>query len=500
MTTGRHSSGMAGYTRERVVWRPQRQQAVFQSRPEYEVLYGGAAGGGKSDALLAEALRQAHIKHYRGLILRKTYKQLNELEDRSYELYRAAYPRARYNKNERCWRFPSGAKVYFGGMQHTSDRHNYQGKRYDFIGFDELTHFTWEEYSYLMSRNRPGGPGTRVYMRATTNPGGVGHGWVRNRFIDVAPPLTTVTELTQVVTPEGQVLELPRTRTFVPATVFDNPALLNNDPNYLANLALLPEAEQQALLYGSWDSFTGQVFREWRNDPAHYDDGRWTHVINPIPIPANWIIVRGFDMGYATPFSVGWHAFDTEGRCYRIAEFYGCGKSPNTGISMHPGRIAEEIKRVEREDPNLRNRDILGIADPSIFASDYGEDVASIMASYGVYWQRGDNERIAGKMQFHYRLAFDSQGLPMFQVFNTCRNFIRTFPALVYSETHPEDVDTTQEDHIYDECRYVMMTRQIAPRENVLQTPPAEDPLRLWADRKKLENLRGDPYVFYRTT
>lgn len=124
----------------RVVWRPQARQAQFMARPEYEVLYGGAAGGGKSDALLCEGLRQVHLPNYRGIIFRKTYPQLSELIDRSRALYGAAYPRARYISNEHVWRFPSGAMIYFGNMTTTADRINYQGKRYDYIAFDELTH------------------------------------------------------------------------------------------------------------------------------------------------------------------------------------------------------------------------------------------------------------------------------------------------------------------------------------------------------------------------
>ena len=126
----------------RVIWRPQPKQRAFMERPEYEALYGGAAGGGKSDALLCEALRQVHIAHYRGLILRKTYPELSELVDRSRELYAAAFPEAKYVGTEHVWLFPSGAKIYFGSMQYESDRTKYQGKRYDFIAFDELTHFT----------------------------------------------------------------------------------------------------------------------------------------------------------------------------------------------------------------------------------------------------------------------------------------------------------------------------------------------------------------------
>ena len=172
------------------VWTPQKKQLEFLSRPEYECLYGGAAGGGKSDALLAEAVRQVHIPHYCAILFRKTVPQLSELIDRSRRLYSAAFPGAVYRASEHYWQFPSGAKIYFGSMQYAKDRINYQGRRYDFIAFDELTHFTWEEYSYMFSRNRPSGPGTRVYIRAATNPGGIGHCWVKERFFTAAQPMT----------------------------------------------------------------------------------------------------------------------------------------------------------------------------------------------------------------------------------------------------------------------------------------------------------------------
>ena len=207
-------------------------------------LCGGAAGGGKSDALVIEALRQVHIPHYRALILRKTYPQLSDLVDKSQRYYLRAFPEAQYNATSHVWIFPSGAKIYFGSMQHTKDRTNYQGKAFDFIGFDELTHFEWEEYSYMMSRNRPTGPGTRVYLRATTNPGGVGHGWVKARFITPAPPGTPIEEECTVQMPDGTEKMLRRARVFIPSSVFDNPALLKNDPGYLASLAAMPEAEQ----------------------------------------------------------------------------------------------------------------------------------------------------------------------------------------------------------------------------------------------------------------
>ncbi len=479
----------------KIIWTPQPKQLMFQQRPEYEALYGGAAGGGKSDALLTEALRQVHIPHYRGIILRKTYPQLSELIDRSRDIYKAAFPKARYYATEHFWQFPSGAKIYFGSMQHTKDRVNYQGKRYDFVAFDELTHFTWEEYSYMFSRNRPSGAGTRVYIRATTNPGGVGHGWVKDRFITAAPPMTPITETVSVIDPNGNTIKMERKRIFVPSTVFDNSELIKNNPDYLANLAMLPEAERNALLYGSWDSFDGQVFREWRNDPEHYDDQRWTHVINPFKVPKEWKIYRGFDFGYAKPFSVGWYAVDYDGRVFRIKEFYGCTGTPNEGVKMNPSEIAAGIKCIENEDENLKGRNIIGIADPSIFDESRGESVAIMMERPPnfVCWTAGDNTRIAGKMQYHYRLSFDEDGIPMFYVFKTCKHFIRTIPSLVYDQKNVEDIDTSQEDHAYDECRYVLMENPISPRKHTIATNLQNDPLNLFADKTK-----PDKYTFYR--
>ncbi len=450
------------------VWTPQKKQLDFLSRPEYECLYGGAAGGGKSDALLAEALRQVDIPHYTALILRKTVPQLAELIDRSRAIYGAAFPTAQYNASEHFWKFPSGAKIYFGSMQHAKDRINYQGKRYDFIAFDELTHFTWQEYSYMFSRNRPSGKGTRVYIRATTNPGGIGHNWVKERFVTAAPPLTPIVDTYSVANPKGQLITLNRSRIFVPSTVFDNEILLKNNPDYLANLAMLPEAEKNALLYGSWESFDGQVFTEWRNDPKNYLDMRFTHVVEPFKIPVDWQIYRGFDFGYTKPFSVGWYAADKDGRLYRIREYYGCDGQPNNGLRLEPARIAEKIREIESNDPNLKNRGIIGIADPSIFDGSRGRSVAEIMEKRGVYWRPGDNSRISGKMQFHYRFAFDDEGLPMLYIFKTCRHFIRTVPALIYDTSNVEDIDTTGEDHIYDECRYVLMHIPIKARGNTL--------------------------------
>lgn len=230
--------------------------------------------------------------------------QLEALMARSEELYPQVDKKVKFNENKKVWKFSSGAKIFFGYMQRDKDRFNYQGKPYDFIGVDELTHFSKVQYDYMKSRNRPSGPGTRVYIRATANPDGKGMGWVKARFVTPAPPMTKMIENVKVKTPEGNWIELKRDRIFVPSTVFDNKILLENDPDYLATLASLPEAERNALLYGSWDSFQGQVFTEWRNDPDHYQDRKWTHVVEPFDIPSSWKVIRGYDFGFAKPASV----------------------------------------------------------------------------------------------------------------------------------------------------------------------------------------------------
>ncbi len=475
--------------KRKISWIPQTKQIIMMNRGEDEGLYGGAAGGGKSDFLLVEALRQIQIPHYRGIIFRKTFPQLTELIDRSHELYKNC-PGARYNGTMHCWSFKSGAKIYFGNMQHVSDRTNYQGKHYDFIGFDELTHFTWDEYSYMLSRNRPSGPGTRIYMRATANPGGIGHGWVKDYFVTAGKPYETVVFKQKVRFPDGKQKIFYRTKVFVPSTVFDNKILLENDPGYLARLATLPEQERKALLYGDWNVFAGQVFREFRDNPDGYKSQIMTHVIEPFKIPHDWLIYRGFDFGYAKPFSVGWHAVDHDGCIYRIREFYGCTGTPNEGVKMEPTEIARRIKEIENTDPLLKRKKIIGIADPAIYDESRGESVAAMMERQGVYFSPADHTRLAGKMQFHYRLAFGENGRPMLYVFNTCKDFIRTIPALVYDEKKVEDIDTDCEDHIYDECRYVLMEHPISPRKNEEWVVPEEDPLDLYKDRRNTRFYR----------
>lgn len=191
-----------------------------------------------------------------------------------------------------------------------------------------------------------------------------------------------------------------RKRIFVPATVFDNKKLLENDPGYIATLGMMPESEKRALLYGDWDSFTGQVFTEFKNDPNHYADRLWTHVIEPFEIPKEWTIYRSFDWGYTKPFSCGWYAVDKARRIYRIRELYGCTGEPDTGVKWEVNEVADYIREIEDTDILLKGKRITGIADPAIWQRDgkaKGKSIADIFAEHRIWFDKADHTKDTGK-------------------------------------------------------------------------------------------------------
>ena len=256
-------------------------------------------------------------------------------------------------------------------------------------------------------------------------------------------------------------------RLFIPSFVQDNKFLMKSDGAYIRRLEQLPENERRALLYGEWEIFDGQVFNEWRNDPKGYRTRRFSHVIEPFEIPKEWRRFRAFDFGYSKPFAVSWYAVDNDGRAYNYRELYGCSGKPDTGVKWTAQKIADKIYELEREEREAEIK-ITGVADPAIWNATGGSEgsIAEMMERRGVYFEKGNNNRLAGKMQVHYRLAFDGEGLPMIYFFkDRCPVMIRTLPKLKYDEISPEDVDTRQEDHLYDELKYFLMLDPIGPRE-----------------------------------
>ena len=428
--------------------------------------YGGSRGGGKSWAARSKAVLLA--LNYEGiqiLLLRRTLQELRE--NHVLPLLIQLKNIAKYNAEAKEFIFPNGSRIKLGYCAAESDVLQFQGQAYDVIFIEEATQFTEFQRDALIEINRSSGMmkvkfTPRIYY--TANPGGVGHAWFKRLFI----------------TRNYKNKEKSEHYTFVPSTVYENEYLMTNNPEYVENLENLPEMRRRAMLDGDWDCFAGQAFGEWINNRAGYKTRIGTHVISPFIIPLHWRIYRSFDFGYSKPFSVGWWAVDTEGTCYRIKELYGGTGEPNVGLKWHPKQIAQKIADIE--DDYWPNVQIHGVADPSIWDGSRGESVAEQMENvkrlngHRITFEPGDNKRLPGKMQLHYRLAFDVNMIPMMYVFTTCTEFIRTFPELIYDDKHVEDIDTDGEDHAYDEARYFLMTKPIKAKEPVVAKPKMIDP------------------------
>jgi len=404
-------------------------QTDFLAAGEKDVLYGGAAGGGKSYAMLVDPLRYAHKKAHRALILRRSMPELREMIDKSRELYPQAFPGAKFREVEKLWNFPSGAKVEFGFLERDADVYRYQGQAYSWIGFDEITHLPTEfSWNYLASRLRTTDPEIQTYLRCTANPGGVGSQWVKKRYIEPSEHNTSF---------EGRD---GLSRKFIPAKLADNP-YLSEDGVYEQMLKSLPPIQRRQLLEGNWDVAEGAAFVEFDPD---------AHVITPFELPINWERTKSVDYGYAAESCCLWGILDiNDGTLIIYRELY---KKGLTGEEL--GSI---ITDMEMEDPFSVN----GVLDTAAWArtGTTGPTVGEALIKAGHKLRRADKNRIQGKIQIHEYLKIKENGRPKLQIFNTCPNLIRELQSIPLSKTNPEDVDTHASDHAYDALRYMIMSR-----------------------------------------
>lgn len=437
-------------------YKPTPKQALFHAATADEVLYGGAAGGGKSKAIVMEALLRC-LEHpgTQAYLFRRS---LRELDDTLVGEALRSFPKElyKYRAASHDMTLVNGSALKFRHCMTDKDKLLYQGAEIHWLFIDELTHFSKDTYDYLKTRLRANvSLKIRPVVRCTSNPGGPGHAWVRKYFVDAAEPGKV--QLRKV---QSRVLGKTQLRTilYIPARATDNPHL---SEDYIFELEQKPRALREALLMGKWDAFEGQAFPEFTDDCAHYRDRRFTHVIEPFAIPDGWPRYRSFDFGYSRPFSVGWWTVDPDGIVYRYREWYGASDA-NVGLKLSPREIARRIRELEQAQGEAHMR---GVADPSIWDASRGESVAEQMEKEGIYFLPGDNARLAGKMQLHERLKFDEEGIPGMYVFEGCKGFRQTVPSLCYDALRPEDVDSAGEDHVYDETRYFLMERPVAPRE-----------------------------------
>jgi len=459
-------------------------QETFMSLPDsiFEAFYGGAAGPGKSEALLMLPLARGfiNISTFHGIILRRTFRQLEgSLILRAHQYYPLFG--GKYNEQKKRYTFPSGAIMDFGHAEHEKDITGYDTAEYQYIAMDELTHFTEFQYRYMFSRCRTRDARLPSIMRTASNPGNIGHGWVRKRFIE---PCRDGGKILKETLPSGNIQK----RIFVPGFVSDNPTLLKSDPEYINRLELLPEAEKRAKLYGDWWTFSGQVFEEFRSEKFHDEPENAIHVIEPQEIPA-WVPrLISIDWGFAANVWIGWFAIFPNGRVITYREYMRKGEKISTWAN-NVVRISQNERidyTVIDKSANQHRGDEKSIH----------EQVCDIFLGHLPVPDLSDSDRVSGKMLMHeylrwqrrppkseiigvydqviadwiyrtkgqdafkiYRDSFmedkeDISQLPRWRIFKTCPGLIKALPLCVYGDKNPEDVAEFEGDDPYDGARY----------------------------------------------
>ncbi len=444
-------------------------QELFLSCPYHEVLYTGTRGPGKTDALLmdfAQDVGKGYGGYWRGILFREEATQLEDVITKAQRWFGQIFPTARYiGGKANKFRFEDGEQLLFRHAKNASDYWKYHGHEYPWIGWEELVNWPTDEvYEMMKTCCRSGSARVPRKIRATCNPYGVGHHWVKARFIDPAPPGVPIHDDNQ------------RVRVAIHGNILENLHLMEADPEYYKSLkGITSENKRKAWLEGSWDIVGGGMFSDV-----------WTPSRNILPafeVPKTWHIRRAFDWGSSRPFSVGWWAITDgtpqtlpdgstrrfpRGSHIRIGEWYGWNGRPNEGLRMLASELARGI--LEREETmRIKGRVCPGPADSSIFNNENGSCIADQMAMVGVRWEPSDKRPGSRKQRWELMrqmLAEAGKAMPEkagLWTFDTCRQFIRVIPSIPRDEADLDDVDTESEDHIADETGYeVLMPRREA--------------------------------------
>lgn len=453
----------------KVIWSPQEgPQTDLIQCPVFEVFYGGARGGGKTEGSIGDFLEHASTygREANGIFLRRTSKQLEEVVARTKTIFSPLGANFREQKSE--WTFPNGSRLKFRYLERDTDAEEYQGHSYTWCGVEEVTNFPSPEPINKMRATLRSGTGVRVRMVLTGNPGGPGHQWVKARYIDPWPKGYQIIreKFHNPFTNEDAELE----RVFIPSKISDNPLLMRNDPLYVARLQQQGSAQLvKAWLAGDWDIVLGAFF-------DCFDSQRHVLPMDWLPaIPRDAMLFRAFDWGSAKPFSVGWYALSNgkwglpKGALLKYREWYGWNGSPNVGLKMHAEDVAAGVMNREKGE-HIR----YGVADPSIFVRDGGPSIGERMLVKGCAWRPADRKRKVGWDMLRRYLVGDG-GVPMMYFLESCEATIRTLPVVQHDEHDAEDVDTDSEDHAPDETRYAVMSRPWEPKsaiESGLTLPP----------------------------
>ena len=461
-------------------WIPQAgSQVLFLTCPVFECLYEGTRGPGKTDALLADFCQhvgQGYGANWRGILFRTTYKQLSDVVAKSKAWFKLWFPGAKFNESDYTWTFPDGEQLLLRYMSKPADYDNYHGHAYPWIGWEELTNWaTAEMYLKMFSCCRSTVPGMPRKVRATTNPYGKGHNWVKTRF--------------RLPGMRGKVIHTPGEpdRIAIHGHISENRILLDADPEYISRIRAAASNPSQvaAWLEGSWDITSGGMFDDlWKTT---------VHVVRPFQVPRSWTVDRSFDWGSSKPFSVGWWAESDgsdlvfpdgrrmrtiKGDLFRIREWYGLKKgTENEGLKMLASDIAEGI-RLREVGFGLAGRVKPGPADPAIWSEENGNCIERDMRNKGIKWEKADNSRKQGWEQFRKKIKNalnqdendDPRPVPreqpgLYVVGEYCPDFVRTVVPIPRDEKDPDDVDSDVEDHAADDSRYRVMHKRKEVRQ-----------------------------------
>lgn len=476
-----------------VVWEPQPRQEAFITCLADDVGFGGARGGGKSDAVIGDWIdhEETYGEHAIGMAFRRERTQLTELIERAKQILKPIGHV--WHEQDKYFRGPRGGRLRFTYLESDSDADAYQGHSYTRLYPEEMGTFQSETPINKLQATLRSGHGVPCQMKGTCNPGGPGHQWVRSRYrLDTHPHGFKLFEH-EFVNPFTK-KTVKKTRMFIPSKVSDN-RFLGED--YVANLFQVgSEQLVKAWLDGDWSVIEGAFFPEWSNEK---------HVLRPFVIPEEWLRFRSGDWGSARPFAINWWAVVSDAFEARTAgdrqiwlprgaivcfrEWYGAS-APNVGLKLPAEQVAEKIKALEAQDGKIR----YGVLDPSAFASDGGPSIAERMSRNGVHFRPADNARVAqrgamgGWDQLRSRLRGEDEK-PAIYFFSTCVDSIRTIPALQHDAGRPEDVDTDGEDHAGDSVRYACMSRPYVPKPKTDDKPKNELIYEVRPDGRAVANM-----------
>lgn len=430
-------------------------QQAFVDCPADVVIFGGARGGGKTHGALGEWW--IHSETYgtgaRGLMVRKTREDLRDTIQTAMQMFGAA---ASWKEKGGYFQMANGGRLTCAYLESDQDAQNYQGWSLTRVYVEELTQYAMPGPIMKLLATLRSPYGVPCQFRATCNPGGPGHNWVKAWAIDIGP-------YTPFKDPDNGLV-----RVFIPSRLTDNPKLLENDPGYVNKLRASGSPQLvQAWLEGDWNVIEGAFFDEFSSA---------RHIIPPLRIPEHWTRFRSMDWGSAKPFSVGWWAVvqdDTEhaqrllprGAIIRYREWYGMEKGkPNVGLKLPAEVVGAGIVSRETLD-GYRERVAYGVLDPAAFAVISGPSIGEVLARAGAVFRRADNQRtsrdkrMGGWDQMRARLRGNADGHPMIFFSEHCRDLIRTLPMMQHDEHRPEDLDTDAEDHAVDDARYACLSR-----------------------------------------